>query len=51
MNIPIGFSKEHLPIGMQIIGNKWEEAVMYKLASFIEKELNLDLVPGGDLNE
>ena len=51
MNIPIGFSKEHLPIGMQIIGNKWEEAVMYKLASFVEKELSLDLVPGGDLNE
>ena len=51
MNVPIGFSKEHLPIGMQIIGNKWEEAVMYKLAAFIEKELNLDLVPGGDNNE
>lgn len=51
MSIPIGFSKEHLPIGMQIIGNKWEEAVMYKLASFIEKELSLDLVPGGALNE
>lgn len=51
MNVPIGFSEKHLPIGMQIIGNKWEEAVMYKLASFIEKELNLDLVPGGEENE
>lgn len=51
MSIPIGFSKNHLPIGMQIIGNKWEEAVMYKLASFIEKELSLDLVPGGENNE
>ena len=51
MSLPIGFSKEHLPIGMQIIGNKWEESVMYKLASFIEKELSLDLIPGGDLNE
>lgn len=51
MSVPIGFSEKHLPIGMQIIGNKWEEAVMYKLASFIEKELNLDLVPGGDNNE
>ncbi len=51
MSVPIGFSKEHLPIGMQIIGNKWEEAVMYKLASFVEKELSLDLVPGGDNNE
>ena len=51
MSIPIGFSKEHLPIGMQIIGDKWKEAVMYKLASFIEKELSLDLIPGGALNE
>lgn len=51
MSVPIGFSKEHLPIGMQVIGNKWEEAVMYKLASFVEKELSLDLVPGGDNND
>lgn len=51
MSIPIGFSKEHLPIGMQIIGNKWEEAVMYKLAAFIEKELSLDLIPGGEKHE
>ena len=51
MNLPIGFSKEHLPIGMQIIGNKWEEATMYKFASFIEKELSLDLIPGGEKNE
>ena len=51
MSVPIGFSKEHLPIGMQIIGNKWEEAVMYKLAAFIENKLSLDLVPGGENNE
>ena len=51
MSLPIGFSKEHLPIGMQIIGNKWDEAVMYKLASFIENELNLDLLPGGENHE
>ena len=51
MNVPIGFSDNHLPIGMQIIGNKWEEAVMYKLASFIETKLSLDLVLGGEDNE
>ena len=51
MSIPIGFSENKLPIGMQIIGNKWDEAVIYKLASFIEKELNLNLVPGGRDNE
>lgn len=43
MNVPIGFNKEHLPIGLQIIGDSFEEANMYKLAAFIEKELNLDL--------
>lgn len=45
MNVPIGFDKAHLPIGLQIIGNSFEEAKMYQLASFIEKELNLDLEP------
>ena len=48
MNIPVGFSKDHMPIGMQIIGNSFEEAKIYQLGSFIEKELNLDLVPGGE---
>lgn len=47
MNIPIGFSKEKMPIGMQIIGKPFEEAVIYQLASFIEKERNLDLTPKG----
>ncbi len=45
MNVPIGFNKDNLPIGLQIIGNSFEEAKMYQLASFIEKELNLDLRP------
>ena len=48
MNIPVGFDNNHMPIGMHIIGNSFEEAKMYKLASFIEKELNLDLNPGGE---
>lgn len=51
LSMPIGFSLEKLPIGMQIIGNKWDEATIYKLASFLEKELNLDLNPGGKENE
>ena len=45
MNIPVGFDQNHMPIGMQIIGNSFEEAKMYQLASFIEKKLNLDLNP------
>lgn len=51
MNLPIGFSKDHLPIGMQIIGKPFDEAKMYQLASFIEKKLNLDLEIGGGFDE
>ena len=52
LNMPIGFDKNHMPIGMQIIGNSFEEAKIYHLASFLEKELNLDLNPfGGEENE
>ncbi len=47
LNLPIGFSKENMPIGMHIIGNSFDEATIYKLASFIEKKLNLDLCPKG----
>ena len=47
MSLPIGYSNDKLPIGMQIIGDKYKEATIYKLASFIEKELNL----GGHKNE
>lgn len=45
MSMPISVSN-NLPIGMQIIGNKFDEAKIYKLASFIEKELKLDLKGG-----
>ena len=48
MNIPVGFDDKHMPIGMQIIGNSFEEAKIYQLGSFIEKSLNLELTPGGE---
>lgn len=48
LNVPVGFSEEKLPIGLHIIGNAYEEAKIYQLASFIEQKLNLDLIPGGD---
>jgi aspartyl-tRNA(Asn)/glutamyl-tRNA(Gln) amidotransferase subunit A len=47
LSLPIGFNKEHLPIGLHIIGNYFEESKIYQLASYIEKELNLDLDPKG----
>ena len=48
MSLPIGFGTNKLPIGMQIIGPKFGEASIYKLASFIEKELNLDMESKGE---
>ena len=48
LNVPVGFDNDHMPIGMHIIGNDFEEAKIYQLASFVEKELNLDLTPGGE---
>ncbi len=47
LNIPIGFSKDKMPIGMQIIGEAFSEAKIYQLGSFIESKLNLDLNPNG----
>ncbi len=48
LNLPIGFSKEHMPIGLHIIGKSFDEARMYQFASFLEKELNLKLDPKGE---
>jgi len=39
MSLPIGFGSNDLPIGMQIIGGRFDEAKIYKLASFIESNL------------
>lgn len=43
MSMPIGFGSNGMPMGMQIIGAKFDEATIYKLGAFIEKELQLDL--------
>lgn len=47
MSLPIGFNSNNLPIGMQIIGNYFEEDKIYWLASFVEKYLSLDTKPKG----
>ncbi len=36
-NVPVGFSKSGLPIGMQIIGPQWGEEVVLQTASAYEK--------------
>lgn len=51
LSLPIGFSKEKMPIGLHIIGNSFEEATIYQLASSLEETLNLNLNPtGGEPN-
>lgn len=45
LNLPIGFSKEGMPIGMHLIGNDFEEAKIYQVASFLEQKLGLELDP------
>jgi aspartyl-tRNA(Asn)/glutamyl-tRNA(Gln) amidotransferase subunit A len=51
LNIPMGFSKDKLPVGLHIIGDSFEEAKMYKFASYLENKLKLNLDPRGDKNE
>lgn len=51
LNVPIGFSKDKMPIGLHIIGNAFDEKTIYKLASSIEKTLDLNLDPRGEKNE
>lgn len=46
LNVPMGMSCDNLPIGLHIIGKWFDEATIYQLASFIEKELNLNLEVG-----
>ncbi len=50
LNIPIGFDKEKMPIGLHIIGSPFDEAKMYGFASVLEEKLNLKLNPKGEEN-
>ena len=39
ISIPVGLSSDKMPVGLHIIGNSFDEATIYKLASFIEKNM------------
>ena len=45
LSLPAGFSKEGLPIGMQFIGDKFREDLLFRFAYALEQELKLDLNP------
>ncbi len=51
LSIPVGFSPNHLPIGLHVMAPRFEEAKLYQFGAFLEKELNLDLDPRGDKHE
>jgi aspartyl-tRNA(Asn)/glutamyl-tRNA(Gln) amidotransferase subunit A len=45
INVPCGLSSEGLPIGLQLVGNNWSEAVLLNLAHVYENEFPLDVKP------
>jgi len=47
LSLPVGFNKDNLPIGLQIIGNYFDESRIYQLAAYLEEQLKLDLNPKG----
>ncbi|KAM7252555.1 hypothetical protein ACFE04_024438 [Oxalis oulophora] len=49
ITVPIGYDKQGLPIGLQIIGRPWGEATILRLASAIERGITLRLIIG-DMN-
>jgi len=40
ISIPMGTDKDNMPIGLHIIGARFEEAKMYQIASFLESKLD-----------
>jgi aspartyl-tRNA(Asn)/glutamyl-tRNA(Gln) amidotransferase subunit A len=43
ISIPVGLSN-NLPIGMQIIGNKYDEQTILSVAQFLEERVNFKLL-------
>lgn len=48
LSMPVGFNHENMPIGMHIIGSYFNEEIIYKLASYLEQALALDMRIGSD---
>ena len=45
MSVPVGLDKKNLPVGMQLIGNSFDEESILSIASCIEKSAKFDLRP------
>lgn len=42
LSLPVGFSQKKLPVGLQIIGNFFQESNLFKLAFRLEKKVKLN---------
>ena len=45
ISIPSGFSKDGLPIGIQILGKPFDEGGLFKIANIIEDCANFNFTP------
>jgi aspartyl-tRNA(Asn)/glutamyl-tRNA(Gln) amidotransferase subunit A len=43
ISIPCGFSRDHLPIGLQMIGNHFHEGMLFRLAYTFERNTEFHL--------
>jgi aspartyl-tRNA(Asn)/glutamyl-tRNA(Gln) amidotransferase subunit A len=41
LSLPCGWSKDNLPIGLQIVGRQWEEEKVFLAGRLLEKQLGL----------
>ncbi|NNF00966.1 MAG: Asp-tRNA(Asn)/Glu-tRNA(Gln) amidotransferase subunit GatA, partial [Pyrinomonadaceae bacterium] len=46
ISVPCGVSSEGLPIGLQLLGNNWSEALLLNLASVFQKKFPIGAKPG-----
>jgi len=47
VTIPIGFTKENLPLGIQIIGKRFSDLNTLNVAQLISETLNINIIPPG----
>ena len=41
ISVPVSYSKNHLPLGMQVVGNNFDEANVIQLAAALERNINM----------
>lgn len=45
LSLPVGLNDENLPIGLQVIGKKWDEETVFKVSRKIEEAVNFTAKP------